>query len=229
MKDSVSNKLYSAFDILRGMFNGIVGILIVHLVLSCSASDAGKLSPLKESFTRPVSWFDSQSGRYLFNTSIDAIGNHYSGITVVKPMDKGNYRTVMMTETGLKIFDMEFFPDSVRVIHYIMEPLNRKILIKVLTRDISLILMNYGSKENHPCFRSEGDNGSRVVVCKSGREKYYYVMKPENPKPDQVRLLKGRKVKVSVDYFGNPESGADSIKLSHKNIDLSIGLFRIPE
>lgn len=131
---------------------------------------------------------------------------HFSGITVIKPLDRGNNRVIMITETGLKILDMEFFPDSAPAVHYIMEPLNKKMLIRVLSRDLSMIL-----------------------AYPAGTVKYLYAREPGNNNPAMAMMSKRGRIKAGVYFYGNNNSGLDSLKLTHKNIDLSIRLYRIHE
>ena len=37
----------------------------------------------------PVSWFHSDTSHYLFNTKIDILKNHFSGLMVIKPEGAG--------------------------------------------------------------------------------------------------------------------------------------------
>jgi len=207
---------------------GLFALILLSFVTSCTAFPDHKILPAN-TYEAPVSWFNSDTGHYLFNTSIDLMKNHFTGITVVKPMGEGNFRTIMMAETGIKIMDLEFFPDSAPKVHYIMEAMNKKILIRTLTRDISIILMNHIQNGTPLWFDNYIISPSRTAVYIVNKEKYLYTLEPERIKPSFAKLTKGGKSKIDVNYFGNDQSGIDSIKLSHNNIDLSIRLFRIQE
>ena len=227
MKNLVLNKQ------LRGClksvyFNSLLLPLLLLLVTSCSISlFNGYQRNGIDTGNTPVSWFQSDTGHFLFNTKMDLMKNHFSGLMVIKPVSRDNYRVVFITEVGLKIFDMEFFPDQKVKVHYIMDAMNKRALIKTLSNDISLILMNrYGNLK--PDLLHE--KASRDVVYRfrdKGRKCYYYAQGGE--KPYRILQTGGITKKVNANLYGNNASGIDSVKISHYNIRLSIGLYRINE
>jgi len=176
-----------------------------------------------------VSWFGADTGHYLFKSAIDLMKNHFSGITVVKPVGEGIFRIIMMTETGLKIMDLEFFPDSLPKVHYIMEGMDRKILIRTLTRDISLILMNQLKNESPAWYINSDDPTVRTALYSINKEQHQYILKDDMRKPSGAKLARKNKIKVEAEFFGNDQCGPDSVKLFHNNIDLSIRFIRIHE
>lgn len=204
-------------------------LLLITFVTSCSPSKQLYEAILPDN-NAPVSWFYKDNGYYLYNTTIDLMKNHFSGITVIKPIAKGNFRVVMMTETGLKIMDLEFFPDSVPRVHYIMEAMDKKIIIRTLTRDISLILMNQ-LEDKKPLWYSQKSllPELRIARYTIDRKTYHYFIEPGKSKPVKAHVMKGNKPRIVVEFFGEDQSEADSVKLNHHNIDLSISLHRIKE
>ncbi|HEX2395453.1 MAG TPA: hypothetical protein VHI78_08905, partial [Bacteroidales bacterium] len=60
-------------------------------------------------------------------------------------------------------------------------------------------------------------------------KRYFYIVEPEKKYPSMAMLTKRGRIKTAVNFYGNNCSGLDSVKLSHKNIDLSIRLYRIYE
>lgn len=232
MNDSVSNKSLRIKVLISCiLYEGYKAFILCILVVSCSAPNSGHRSLLSGSFDAPVSWFNSDAGHYLFNTSIDVMKNHFSGITIVKPLGIDHFRTIMMTETGLKLMDLELTIDSAPKVHYIMEPMNKSILINTLSGDISLMLM-HGLANKIPAWYHYGDKlqkSSREAEYLTGRQKLVYTVGDGKRKPDRAMLLKGNKLKVSVSFYGDEITGPDSIELLHNNINLSIRLFRIIE
>jgi hypothetical protein len=212
-------------------FRSAFSVLLYSLLLlftSCSVSlfngyhqkgaDAGSM---------PGSWFQSDTGHYLFNTKIDLLKRHFSGLMVIKPLTGGIYRVVFITEVGLKIFDMELFPDHRVKVHYIMDAMNKKALIKALSNDISLVLMNRCVNVK-PDLLQEKTSGEAVFRFRDkGRKCYYFAQGGE--KPYRILQTAGITNKVNVILYGNKASGLDSVKISHYNFRLSIGLYRIKE
>lgn len=177
----------------------------------------------------PVSWFRADTGHFLFSTKIDILKNHFSGLMVIKPEGAGNYRVVMITETGLKILDMEFFPDTDPKVHYIMEAMNRSMLIRTLSNDISLILMNQLSLTT-PKRLIEKRSGDAVFKYRiKGGGRFYYYVKESAINPFFVRQVRGITNKAKATFYGQAGNGPDSVLLSHQQIKLTVHLYRIIE
>ncbi len=175
----------------------------------------------------PVSWFGSDTGHFLLNTTIDLMGKHFTGLMIIKPLG-GCYRVVFITELGLKIFDMEFTPgDKVRV-HYIMDVMNRNALIKRLAHDLSLVLMTVAEGKKSILLHDH-DTGDTVLKFKDkGRRNYYHF--PEGSGRASQAIQTGCMLKKArAVFYGSSFTGIDSVKITHYNINLCIRMFRILE
>jgi hypothetical protein len=208
---------------------GLPLVLLLLLLNSCSMSlFNGYYRNGTDAGHAPISWFQADTGHYLFNTKIDLMKNHFSGLMVVKPVGKDNFRVVFLTQVGLKVFDMEFFPDKDSKVHYIMDAMNKKALIKTLTNDLSLVLMN-GFSGKEPIVLYEKDSSDLIYRYINGSRKCYYYVESSFVNPYRVKQTAGITNKVKADLYGTAAKGIDSIKISHYNIRLSISLFRINE
>jgi hypothetical protein len=218
---------------LGGVCNSALkSVLLYSLLLlftSCSVSIFnGYHQNVTDTYNAPVSWFQSDTGHYLFNSKIDLMKNHFSGLMVIKPLAGGIYRVIFITEVGLKIFDMEFFPDQEVKVHYIMDAMNKKALIKTLSNDISLVLMNrYGNIK--PDLLHEKASGDVVFRYRDKGRKCYCYVSDSSSMPYRVLQTGGIANKVNANLYGDNASGIDSVIISHYNFRLSIGLYRINE
>jgi hypothetical protein len=209
------------------------GILILLSILLINASCSVALFPGYRNSTgaavadKPRSWFQPDSARFLFNTSIDVMKNHFSGILVVKPVGRDTDRVVMITQMGLKVMDFEFYPSGDMKVYYIMDPINRKVLIRTLKNDIGMVLMN--REEAKPVKLTERKTGYPVYKYSSGCSKNYYVVAPGNDKPIRSRQINCISNKVHAAFYGDPVTGLDSVNIEHYSINLSINLKRIIE
>jgi hypothetical protein len=203
--------------------------LLLLLLNGCAANlfNGYQRSPAATEIV-PVSWFQTDTGHFLFNTKIDLLNNHFSGLMVVKPVSTDNYRVVFITETGLKIFDMEFFPDKEVKVHYVMDAMNKKALIKTLSSDISLVLMNR-LLCCKPILLKDKHSGDTIYKYHDQKKRNYYFMEGTKSKPSHVKQASWISNKVSADFYGSESSGIDSIRITHNNFRLSIYLFRIIE
>lgn len=77
----------------------------------------------------------------LYSTSVEVVGNHLSGLLLIKKMPDSTLRMVFSNEMGFKFFDFEFAPDGNFKVYSIIKKMNRKSVIKTLRKDFELVLM----------------------------------------------------------------------------------------
>jgi len=173
------------------------------------------------------SWFRQDTGRYLFQSSIDIYQNTFTGLLFVKPLEKSR-RILFITETGLKIFDMEFFRTADPVVHYCIDAINRKPVIKTLGKDLSLMLFNIA------------ENDELIMVHEKGSEKNFIRSKDKNGtrfcsisgktgKVEELISRGGLSDKLNIKFFSERGLQPDSIEISHYNMKLKIHLVRLNE
>ncbi|MES2512669.1 MAG: hypothetical protein V4580_00940 [Bacteroidota bacterium] len=107
-----------------------------------------------------------------YNTSIDILKNHLTGILVVKQTDSITTRLVFVTELGMKMFDFEAKRGEMNAV-YVFEPLNKPKLIEVLKRNFSnmfLLNRNYSTS----LYSCSNKHFSKIMYDKRGKEKWYY-------------------------------------------------------
>ena len=75
-----------------------------------------------------------------YNTSIDILKNHLTGLLIIKQTDSVTTHIVFVTELGMKMFDFEAKNNEVNAI-YVFEPLNKPQLINVLKRNFNNMLL----------------------------------------------------------------------------------------
>ncbi|MBI3883246.1 MAG: hypothetical protein HY305_03280, partial [Sphingobacteriales bacterium] len=77
----------------------------------------------------------------LYNTQVDVIGNHLSGLLLIKKMPDSITRIVFSNEMGFTFFDFEFSSTGNFKVHSIIKKMNKKAVIKTLRKDFELVLM----------------------------------------------------------------------------------------
>lgn len=173
---------------------------------------------------KPVSWFRQDTGLTVFNTTIDLMKRHFSGLMVVKPLPEGDYRVVFITEVGLKIFDMSFTREGV-IVHYIMEAMNKKALVNTLKRDIGLILIQEHG-DQVPVLLHERSSGAPVLKYSENSRRNYYRLNGTgniNGIVQSGRFLN----KVKADFYSAAGYRVDSILIAHYHMNLHMKLIRI--
>lgn len=191
-------------------------------VLSCSPSykqmqlanvDVTLLQKFKPAFTVA-----------LYNTTVDVVGNHLSGLLLIKKMPDSSTRMVFSNEMGFTFFDFEFAADGTFKVYSIIKKLNKRSVIKTLRHNFELVLMN------------NLDNSKATVRTKDGLI-YFIFPQPKgfnyyitNQTGDElVRMERASNKKIIVEAVMKNYTGGipDTIGISHKTFEFNIGLKRI--
>lgn len=191
-------------------------------VVSCSPSyqqmqsataDVNVLQKFKPAFTVA-----------LYNTTVDVMSNHLSGLLLIKKMPDSSTRVVFSNEMGLGFFDFEFAPDGSFKIYSIMKKLNKKSVIKTLQHDFELVLMN--NLDNTKAVVKTNEGLTYFIFPQSKGFNYYIT----NQSGDElVRMERASNKKIIVEaVMKNYINGIpDTIGISHKTFEFNIGLKRI--
>lgn len=166
-------------------------------------------------------YFDNPEIDYVYKAQIEVYGNKLGGIFVAKKISDSIHRVVFTTEFGNKLMDFELSDNEFKV-NYIVEQLDKKIVLNTLEEDFRLLL-----KVNHQIF--ESFEGSSFNVYKSNQDKrfvFFFVNKKENK---LVKLLSTSKYKEKVvfEFESKNTTFAEVIRINHKNIKLKIELNQI--
>ena len=160
----------------------------------------------------------------LYNTTVDVMSNHLSGLLLIKIMPDSTTRVVFSNEMGLGFFDFEFAPDGSFKVYSIMKKLNKKSVIKTLQHDFELVLMN--NLDNTKAVVKTNEGLTYFIFPQSKGFNYYIT----NQSGDElVRMERASNKKIIVEaVMKNYINGIpDTIGISHKTFEFNIGLKRI--
>lgn len=160
----------------------------------------------------------------LYNTTVDVVGNHLSGLLLIKKMPDSSTRMVFSNEMGFGFFDFEFAADGNFKVYSIMKKLNKKSVIKTLQHDFELVLMN--NLDNSKAVVKTNEGLTYFIFPQTKGFKYYIT----NQIGDElVRMERASNKKTIVEaVMKNYQNGIpDTIGISHKTFEFNIGLKRI--
>jgi hypothetical protein len=207
------------------------GFPLLLIILFCSSGCSFGLlegyQKAQQVSMAPVSWFKTDSDHLLMNTTIDLMKYHFSGVMVIKTLTNGGYRVVFITEVGLKIFDMEFVPGKPVQVYYFMDALNKKILIKTLSADLKLLLIQPQEDEKPVLYNSP--SGQKMARYKHKRKRDYYEISALTGKPVQAYQVTVTSKKARIDYHSRDGMQIDSVIINHYHVNLRIGMHLINE
>ncbi|MCW3093622.1 MAG: hypothetical protein JWP81_4691 [Ferruginibacter sp.] len=193
----------------------MLGCTSAYKHLQSTTGDAAVLQQFKPTFSVA-----------LYKAGVDVMGNHLSGLLMIKRMPDSSVRMVFSNEIGFKFFDFQFSKDSGFKVFSIIQQMNKKALIKTLRKDFELVMMENINPQDVLIRKNEG-----LIYYTFQRENGYYHYITNTEGTELVRLERSSKRKpvmqaVMKDYVnGIP----DSIGITHKNFNFTIALKRIPK
>jgi hypothetical protein len=160
----------------------------------------------------------------LYNTQVDVVGNHLSGLLLIKKMQDSSTRMVFSNEMGFKFFDFEFTPGGNFKVYSIVKQMNKKAVIKTLRKDFELILME-GLDSAALSVRTS--NGLTYYVFPQTKGYNYYITDSTGDKLVRMERASKRKTVVEAIMKNYINGIPDTIGISHKTFNFTIGLKRI--
>lgn len=188
----------------------------MHAGFSKGANSMGDSSQLRK--------FIPEFGRGLYQTSVDVVGNHLSGLLLIKKMPDSATRILFTNEMGVSYFDFEFAKDGRFIVHSIIKKMNKPAVKKTLKNDFQLVLMNQVGYQQ-PELRYH--NGQLYHIFKVGKGYYYYITDSLQQQLLEMERASAKKVVVKAHMLNFNDGIPDSIGISHTGFEFNISLKRI--
>jgi hypothetical protein len=160
----------------------------------------------------------------LYNTTVDVMGNHLSGLLLIKKMPDSSTRMVFSNEMGLSFFDFEFKDNGDFKVYSIIKKMNKKSVIKTLRHDFELILMN--SLDNSKA-SVKTNNGLLYFIFPQAKGYNYYITNADGSELVRLERASNKKTIVEAVMQHYKNGIPDTIGISHKTFEFNIGLKRI--
>lgn len=160
----------------------------------------------------------------LYNTTVDVVGNHLSGLLLIKKMPDSSTRMVFSNEMGFSFFDFEFKPDGDFKVYSIMKKLDKKSVIKTLRHDFELILMNNPDVSQAIVKTNEG---LIYFIFPQAKGFNYYITNQTGDELVRMERASNKKTIVEAVMKNYSNGIPDTIGISHKTFEFNIGLKRI--
>jgi len=191
----------------------LIGCSPVYKQMQVTSGDITALNKFKPSFTVA-----------LYSTTVDVVGNHLSGLLIIKKMPDSSTRMVFSNEMGFKFFDFEFSPNGNFKVYSIIKKMNRRSVLKTLRHDFELILMNRLDSSSVSVRR---EAGLLYYIFPQTKGYSYYIT--DSTGNELVRMERASKTKTVVEaVMKNYINGIpDTIGISHKTFNFTIGLKRL--
>ena len=152
----------------------------------------------------------------MYKANIDAFGNSFGGIFIVKKLGNDRHRIAFTTELGNKIFDFTFQGEHFEVNH-ILKEMDKKILINVLKNDFQVLVAQ------NPFIEKSFQKDANFIQQASLHHKTYFYFLNEEKLKKVVRVGNGKE-KVVFLFSEINDNIAQQIEISHQNFKLDIVL-----
>jgi len=160
----------------------------------------------------------------LYNTQVDVVGNHLSGLLIIKKMPDSSTRLVFSNEMGFKFFDFEFSANGDFKVYSVIKQMNKKAVLKTLQHDFELVLMER-LDESVVSVRSEAGLIYYVFPQKKGFN--YYITNSSGDELVRMERASNKKTMVEAIMKNYINGMPDTIGITHKTFNFTIGLKRI--
>lgn len=119
----------------------ITFIALISLLSSCvNYKMIGYENRAEYEFTIPDNfWFTSSKPKETYKINISAFHQKQSGMLIVKQVQSSSLRMLMLTEFGLKVFDVEYFTGDSLKVHYMMKHLDNPYIVNTIFDNLKVL------------------------------------------------------------------------------------------
>jgi hypothetical protein len=160
----------------------------------------------------------------LYNTQVDVVGNHLSGLFLIKKMPDGSTRMVFSNEMGFKFFDFEFSAAGNFKVYSIIKKMDKKTVVKTLRKDFELVLMQHLDCATASIHKKDG---LVYYVFPQSKGYNYYITDSIGSQLLSMERASKKKTVVSAIMKNYSNGIPDTIGISHKTFSFTIGLKKL--
>jgi hypothetical protein len=196
----------------------IAFLILAFLAGSCRFSGYTAFHKITPKLSKPTV-FSPDFSKALYKTELSLYGRTITGITVIKKVDDG-YQLAMVSEVGLKYFEIFFQDDSaIAETKYLMPVLDRKPVKEALISSLGLLF----SEANYNAHTRLKVNETKKTVLLINKEKgsrisYYY--DPVSGEVDQMKQNKFFGSKTTIKMSAYMEDAPGSIMVYRGKISM---------
>jgi len=160
----------------------------------------------------------------LYKTEVDVVGNHLSGLLLIKKMPDSSTRMVFSNEMGFTFFDFGFMGDGNFKVYSVIKKMNKKAVLKTLRNDFELILME---RLDTAAVSIRINKGLIYYVFPETKGYNYYITDNTGDNLVSMERASKRKTVVQAIMKNYIKGTPDTIGISHKTFNFTFGLKRI--
>lgn len=165
----------------------------------------------------------SSNDDYVYKCSMDIYGNQISGLLIIKKIANDTHRVVMTSDFGNKMIDFEISENHFKL-NYVLEDLNKKMVINFLKNDFQeLLRQKYSVTEHYENIESE------IYQSNIDKKQYYLFVDKTTGLLKELVYTKNHREKIDFSFVAKKTNFADTVNIAHKDFKIKIKLTQITE
>ena len=198
--------------------------IICIFLLSCTGSKYSgyEFIPIaKEAFSyRPI--FPDTIQTVKFKSEINIYKNYLTGLLIVKKESDSSLRTILLTEMGIKLFDLNVKNNSY-IINFAIEQINRQDLFDLIAQDVRLIFTDYLKNSRIDLFADNKSDLRLLRINNFGTWLYHY-FDADKPFIKRIESATGKNPEIELTIEYSKDSIPEELYLKHRDFDIELGL-----
>jgi hypothetical protein len=158
-----------------------------------------------------------------YHASVDVVGNHISGLLLIKRMPDSSYRIVFTNEAGVTFFDFGFTREGTFAVYHVIHKLDKGPVIHTLQQDFELIL---GLPFRNASYKTWIMNDEVFYGTRQKNGTSYFITTKDCASLRRLELGSARKRKITLEVTGQGYPRPEKIELRHYVFDMRIKLTR---
>jgi len=196
---------------------------LFFLLISCKTYQLKYAKPILNSEKEVENLYFSSNEDYVYKCQMEVYGNDISGILIVKKISETSHRVVMTSDFGNKMIDFEISESDFKI-NYVLEDLNKKMVINFLKNDFQELL-----KKKYYVLESFENDDSKIYLSNIDKKQYYLFFDKNSSLLKQIIYTQNKKEKINFTFEAKKPTFAETIHLEHKDFRIDIKLFQITE
>ncbi|MEO7313057.1 MAG: hypothetical protein ABIX01_21905 [Chitinophagaceae bacterium] len=205
-------------------FRTLYLLLSSCLLILCGCTPLHKQMTVATGHVANLEKFKPRFGTALYNTQVDVVGNHLSGLLLIKKMPDSSLRMVFSNEMGFKFFDFEFSPEGNFKVYSVIKQMNKKAVLKTLQKNFELVLMERLDTARVSVYSKDG---LLYYVFPQTKGFYYYITDSSGSELLRMERASNQKVVVEAVMQHYKNGIPDTIGISHNGFQFTIALKRL--
>lgn len=164
-------------------------------------------------------YFSELNEERLYRATIHFYGKELTGMFVAKRISQDDQRIVLTSDLGNTLFDITISKDH-HVVNYVMQDLNRKIILNTLIRDFKAL--------TQPDYHIDHQNLTHREFLSIHADRRYFLTIDDQGILSSIEIASKYKTKFEIQFKTDSLGKLDRFQIKHHGIKLNMDFVNIP-